>query len=109
LVAFLDAVIEIATRNIALMAAYEHAMTTQEPAAGTRHTSPTYLSWHAHVTALIAEARPDLDAELLGHILLGSLHSDLVRHLLQRGESKRLADTLHRLADTMLTPRSPQA
>jgi hypothetical protein len=47
-------------------------------------------------------ARPDLDAELLGHLLLGSLHSDLVLHLLRRGETERLTATLHELITTLL-------
>lgn len=96
--AFLDAVVELATGNIALMAAYERAE------EGERQESTVYQSWHAHVTALIAEARPDLDAELLAHILLGSLHSDLVLHLLRRGETERLVTTLRGLVASLLAP-----
>jgi AcrR family transcriptional regulator len=96
--AFLDAVVELATDNIALMAAYERAE------EGERQEGTVYRSWHAHVTALIAAARPDLDAELLAHILLGSLHSDLVLHLLRRGEAERLVTTLRRLVATLLAP-----
>jgi len=84
------------------MAAYDHALTTQEPAAGRRQDSPIYLAWHAHVASLIREVRPDLDADLLAHILFGALHSDLVMHMVRRGESKRLAKTLRQLVDTLL-------
>lgn len=96
LVAFLDAVIALATGNIALMSAYERAE------EGERQAAPAYQAWHAHVRALIAEARPELDADLLAHILLGSLHSDLVVHLLRRGEADRLSATLRDLVRTLL-------
>jgi AcrR family transcriptional regulator len=91
--AFFDAVITLATKNIGLMAAYEH---TEDRQAGAM-----YQAWHQHVTALLAESRPDLDGELLAHILLGSLHSDLVVHLLRRGETERLRRTLHQLASSL--------
>lgn len=99
--AFLDAVIEMATRNIALMAAYERSEDGRQEAR-------LYQVWHRHVSGLIATARPDLDAELLGHILLGSLHSDLVLHLLRRGETSRLRSTLHKLVETLLAPRGAE-
>jgi AcrR family transcriptional regulator len=102
LAAFLDAAVEIATRNADVMAAYDHALTAQESADFSRQTTTVYRAWHAHISALIAEADPALDAELLAHVLLGSLHSDLVRHLLARGESQRLAGTLRSLAAALL-------
>jgi AcrR family transcriptional regulator len=95
LVAFLDAMVELATRNVALMAAYERS-------TGDRHSSPIYQTWHDHVSGLIAEARPELDADVLAHIILGSLHSDLVVHMLRRGESGRLATSLRELVTTLL-------
>jgi AcrR family transcriptional regulator len=111
LIAFLDATMELATANVALIAAYEHAMTNEERTHSTRQASPLYQAWHQHVSDLIAQANPELDGELLSHILLGSLHSDLVRHLLLRGESQRLARTLRQLATTLLTtpPGPPPA
>jgi AcrR family transcriptional regulator len=98
LLAFLDALIELATRNVALLAAYERA------AEGERQEGTAYQSWHRHVSALIAECRPDQDAELLAHILLSSLHSDLVLHLLRRGETERLTATLHQMVRTLFAP-----
>ena len=95
-IAFFDAILGVATRNAALMAAYEHAE------SGERQEGLLYQVWHQHVSSLIAQARPDLDAELLGHLLLGSLHSDLVLHLLRRGETERLTATLHELITTLL-------
>jgi AcrR family transcriptional regulator len=99
LTAFLDAVVELATRNVALVAAYEDAAPEERQAGG------VYQYWHRHVSTLIAQARPELDAELLAHILLGALHSDLVLHLVRRGDTDRLTATLRELVAGLLTPR----
>lgn len=99
LLAFLDAVVGLATRNAALVAAYEGAAPEE------RQAGDFYQHWHRHVSALIIEARPELDAELLAHILLGALHSDLVVHLVRRGETDRLEATLHELVGSLLTAR----
>jgi len=98
LAAFLDAAVEIAARNAAVMAAYDHALTAQQA----EEVGSVYRDWHAHISALIAQARPDLDAELLADLLLGSLHTDLARHLMSRGETERLTATHHQLITTML-------
>jgi AcrR family transcriptional regulator len=98
LLAFLDAVVDLATRNVALVAAYEEA--AQED----RQASDVYQYWHRHVRTLITQARPELDAELLAHIFLGALHSDLVVHLVRRGDTDRLRATLHELVGSLLAP-----
>jgi AcrR family transcriptional regulator len=95
LAAFFDAVVTLATKNIGLMAAYERAEESE------RQASEMYQAWHRHVRGLLAESRPDLDAELLAHILLGSLHSDLVIHLLRRGETERLRKALRQLVSSL--------
>src|ERR1700754_1222538 len=64
LVAFFAAVAVVAARNGNLMAAHEHAMVTRKGAAEQpRQENPIYLTWHRHVSGLIAEGRPDVDAE----------------------------------------------
>ncbi|GAA2394393.1 TetR/AcrR family transcriptional regulator [Nonomuraea africana] len=75
LLGFLDELAELAGRNIALFAAHERAC------AEDKYADPTYLRWHAHVSALIAEARPGRDADFLAHAILGSFDGELVRHL----------------------------
>jgi AcrR family transcriptional regulator len=95
LTAFFDAVVELASRNVKVMAAFEQA-------SSDRLQSPTYLAWHAHVSSLIAPARSELDAELIAHLLLGSLHSDLILHLLRTGEAPRLATGLRSMIETLL-------
>jgi AcrR family transcriptional regulator len=99
LLAFLDAVIDLATRNVALVAAYEKAAEEE------RQAGDVYQYWHRHLSQLITQARAELDAELLAHILLGALHSDLVVHLVRRGDTDRLTATLHELVGSLLTPR----
>ena len=95
LAAFFDAVVELATRNVKVMAAFEQASTD-------RLNSPVYLSWHAHVSGLIASATPALDADLIAHLLLGSLHSDLVLRFLRTGETDRLTAGLRSMIATLL-------
>jgi AcrR family transcriptional regulator len=95
LAAFFDAVIELASRNVKVMAAFEQASTD-------RLSSPIYVSWHAHVTRLLQAAAPSLDADLIAHLLLGALHSDLMLHLLRTGETDRLAAGLRSMIETLL-------
>lgn len=95
LAAFFDALVGLATRNVKVMAAFEQASTD-------RLSSPIYVAWHAHVSGLIALASPSLDADLTAHLLLGSLHSDLMLHLLRTGESDRLAAGLRSMVSTLL-------
>lgn len=103
LAAFLDAAVEIAARNGAVMAAYDRALTAREAEVFSRQANSAYRDWHAHASALISEARPDLDAELLADLLLTSLHSDLARHLMSRGETGRLTATLRQVTTILLT------
>lgn len=91
LIAMLEAVVELAERNIGLVTAHELALLTQKRSGEARQTDATYVFWHAHVAGLIAEARPDFDAELLGHVLLGSMHSEPMVELLRRGDGERVA------------------
>ncbi|MEV4016613.1 helix-turn-helix domain-containing protein [Nonomuraea angiospora] len=98
LLAFLDELCELAERNLALFAAHERAC------AEDKYRDPTYLRWHAHVTALVAEARPEggLDAEFAAHTLLGSFDADLARHVMADGGVARLKSAVRGLAETLL-------
>jgi AcrR family transcriptional regulator len=107
LTAFLDAVVEVASANVGLMVAYDRVLTSEERTAMSRHAGPVYESWHAHIATLVAEERPDLDAELLAHVILGSLYSDPLRHLLLRGQSQRLFTTLEWLTAAVLDTPPP--
>jgi len=101
--AFLDAVVELVTRNVGLIAAVDHAAATQRHGAHDEH--PVYVFWHGHLAGLIAAQAPDTDADLLAHLVLGSMHSEPVLGMLRRGESARIAAGLRVLAAGLLPAR----
>lgn len=107
LAAFLDAVISLASRNAGLLTAHEHAVATRKDTAGGREANPVYLFWHEHASALIAQARPGLDADLLAHFLLGSLHTDAVARLVRDGQASRVQAGMRSLAATLLGAGDP--
>jgi hypothetical protein len=81
----------------------EHRLDRRLRAGHQRQSGQPGLSRLAlHVRALIAEARPELDVELLAHVLLGSLHSDPIVHQLRSGESDRPAACLRDMVDSLL-------
>jgi AcrR family transcriptional regulator len=96
LAAFLDAALELVTSNINLISAHERA-------AAHRHgDSPIYLAWHGHIAELIAEARSDLDADMLAHVILGAMSSDVVVRVLRAGQTERLSRSLGVLVGSVL-------
>lgn len=107
LAAFLDAVIDLASRNVGLLTAHEHALATRKDTAAARETNPVYLFWHNHASTLIAQAGPGLDADLLAHILLGSLHTDAVARLIRDGQAERVQACMHILTATLLGSGGP--
>ncbi|MFF2809939.1 TetR/AcrR family transcriptional regulator [Streptomyces sp. NPDC058000] len=111
LLAFLDAVVELIARNKGLLAALCHASTTaQRPATEDDEPHgehPFHAFWHGHVSALLAAQRPDLDAGLLAHFLIGALQNEPVLRLLERGETARVAGTLRALVVGLLDAVPP--
>ena len=104
LLAFLSAMIEVVGRNKGLLAALgQEVASMPKPHDGPARENPTYQTWHGHISTLLAEARPDLDAELLADLLLAGLHSDPVLRLLEQGDTERLTAALHSLAAGVLT------
>ncbi|WP_328389233.1 TetR/AcrR family transcriptional regulator [Streptomyces sp. NBC_00400] len=103
LLAFLDAVVEVVGRNKGLLAALGQAATTSHDAqedAPEQHS--VYGFWHGHISGLLAEERPDLDAELLAHVLMGALQNGPIVRLLGQGEARRLAMSLRLLVTGVL-------
>ncbi|MEU7022156.1 TetR/AcrR family transcriptional regulator [Streptomyces sp. NPDC046203] len=96
LLAFLDAVVDVVGRNKGLLAALGQAVPHDAPEDSAEQSS-VYWFWQGHISTLIAEERPDLDAELLAHILLGALRNGSVVHLLGQGETRRLTESLRLL------------
>ncbi|MCP9951456.1 TetR/AcrR family transcriptional regulator [Actinomadura madurae] len=94
LLAFLSAVVEVVGRNKGLLAALGGAVTPPRD-GGDR---PVYRFWHGHVSTLLAEARPDLEAEVVADLLLACLHAEPTLRMLERGEGERVAFALRALA-----------
>jgi AcrR family transcriptional regulator len=60
-----------------------YASETAKP--GARYETGAYQAWHQHAANLIAEARPDADAEIIADLLLAPFAAELHRHLTVRG------------------------
>jgi AcrR family transcriptional regulator len=99
LLAFLSAVVDVVGRNKGLVAALGQAI----PPRSRDDDHPVYTFWHNHIRTLIAEQRPDLDAPLLADLLLAGVVADPILPLLERGETERLKQALHLLAEGVLT------
>lgn len=115
LLAFLDAVIEVVGRNKSLLAelafsgAAEPAATDKGAAAGEgaakddrRDDHPVYRFWHGHISTLIGAQRPDVDAEMIAHVLLGALHSEPILACLAGDGPARPAAAVRALARAIL-------
>ncbi|MGW5382784.1 helix-turn-helix domain-containing protein [Nocardia sp. NPDC003963] len=83
LLAFFDAMARLVIDNLALMEVYRSV--PPHP-----RTEEFHLFWRAHITALLREARPDLDAETVGRLLLDSLAGPTVPELVRGGSTERL-------------------
>jgi AcrR family transcriptional regulator len=100
LLAFLDAVIEVVSRNKSLLAELAFSAVTepvvnvvnvvsQDDASAKHDDHPVYRFWHGHISALITAQRPGADAEMIAHVLLGALHSEpILAHLAAEGPQR---------------------
>ncbi|WP_228001542.1 TetR/AcrR family transcriptional regulator [Nocardia australiensis] len=98
LLAFFDAFVRLLSDNIEVTAAY---------LAGPPHPRAAEIHdyWDAHITALLREARPDLDAELVGRLLFGALGGPLVQNLARAGETDRLLTAVRELVESVVKDR----
>ena len=104
LLAFLDAVVEVVARNKGELAALGHAVTPTHGSGDDMRAHPVYRAWHTHLGGLLAELRPDLDADVVADVLLGSLQSGPILQLFERGEGRRLGAALRALALGLIQP-----
>ncbi len=95
LLAFLAAVVEVVGRNKGLVAALGQAVTAQHH-HGEDH--PVAVFWHGHVRNLIAQERPDADAEALAELLLAGLTAEAVIRRIAAGHTDRVTAALQTLA-----------
>ncbi|MFF8788034.1 hypothetical protein [Streptomyces sp. NPDC015125] len=94
---------DVVGRNKGLLAALGQAATaSRDTQEDSREQHSVYGFWHGHISGLLAEARPGLDAELLAHVLLGALQHGPIVHLLGHGEARRLARSLRLLVTGVL-------
>lgn len=112
LLAFIDAVVEVVSRNKSLMAELARSGLADPPAgkagkAGKaaiqeREEHPVYWFWHDHVSALISAERPGADADLIAHLMLGAIHSEPVLAQLAADGPERLGAAMRALAGAVL-------
>jgi|GEM_PF-2260154 AcrR family transcriptional regulator len=76
--------------------------------AGPDESHPVYAVWHAHLSGLIGEARPDLDAPMIAHLLLAALHSEPILAVLEGNGGDRVAAAVRSLALPLLAPPSAE-
>ena len=104
LLAFIDGVIEVVSRNKGLLAALDHAEAVVQAKIPDDDPPPLHALWHRHISDLIHEARPDLDADLTAHLILASLHSDPIQRLLTaEGGADRLSGGLKTIIAAVLS------
>lgn len=97
LCAFVAAYVEFVDANLDLV----HMSETASP--GSRYRVGGYPTWHAHARALISQARPDLDADCLAHLVLAGLAADLRRAVRDGCPTQRATDGVVTLVGLILT------
>jgi hypothetical protein len=94
------------SRNKSLLAELAYSAAIDPPAPKTiardRDGHPVYRFWHGHISSLIAAQRPDADADMIAHVMLGALHSEPILAQLTTEGPKRLATTMRALACAVL-------
>ncbi|MFB7716475.1 MULTISPECIES: TetR/AcrR family transcriptional regulator [unclassified Nocardia] len=98
LLAFFDAMTVMMAENVELMAAYTGAPIPPHP-----RTAEFHGTWDRHITDLLGEARPDLDAEAAGRLLFSSVGSEVARAMVRAGETERLRNAIRALVKSVLT------
>ncbi|MEV0335487.1 helix-turn-helix domain-containing protein [Nocardia sp. NPDC050717] len=95
LLAFFDAMTRMVADDVELIAAYR-AMPPHPRSA------EFHAFWAEHVTTLLREVRPDIDAETVGALLLSTLGGELAQHLARAGEVDRLRAGVRELVRSVL-------
>ncbi|WP_019927047.1 TetR/AcrR family transcriptional regulator [Nocardia sp. BMG111209] len=95
LVAFFAAFTDVVTDNAELMLAYQ-AMPPHEDA------EELHVFWNEHVTALLREVRPDLDAQMVGMLLMAPLGGELLPQLARSGAKDRARAAMVQLVESVV-------
>ncbi|MEV6363983.1 TetR/AcrR family transcriptional regulator [Nocardia asteroides] len=96
LLAFFDAMTGMVTHDVELIAAYQ-AMPPHPRSA------EFHAFWAGHVTGLLHEVRPEIDAETVGALLLSTLGGELAQQLARAGEVDRLRAGVRELVRSVLS------
>jgi AcrR family transcriptional regulator len=75
---------------------------SESASPGARYRIGSYRLWHRHVAILIAQARPELDADFLAHALLAPLSADQRMALRNEIDPERLRSGLEVLTTSIL-------
>ena len=98
--AFLDAYLDLLDRHVELF------MDSENASNGARYRIGSYRLWHRHIAMLVEEARPELDADYLAHVILAPLAADLHNALRTEGfDLARMQSGLRAVALAVLGPR----
>ena len=96
--AFLTAYLDLLDRHLELF------MDSENASDGARYRIGSYNLWHRHLSHLVEQSRPDLDADHTAHVLLAPLAADLHQALRDRGFSlDRLKTGTEAIARALLT------
>ena len=94
--AFLVALAKLYLRELDLV----HASETASP--GARYRLGAYAAWRQHLTLLVHEAKPELDANLVAHLLLAPLAAESLVEIRRLRRAGALPEELRRLARMLL-------
>ncbi|RZQ63487.1 TetR/AcrR family transcriptional regulator [Amycolatopsis suaedae] len=95
--AFLCAYLRFLEQHLDLV----HLSDTAAP--GARYRFGGYWFWHRHVAALLGQARPEVDADYLAHVLLGPLAAEQRRALAGEYAAERVLAGLRTMLKLVLT------
>lgn len=97
--AFVAALLDYAEEHLPVLLASEVAR------PGARYATGAYAAWHQHAAILLAELRPDADAEILADVLLAPFAAELLAHLRERDVPRaQLAAALAAQVEALATP-----
>ena len=98
LLAFFDAMFRLIVDNVELMIAYDNATTDSQ-------AEEINAFWHRHITELLKEATPGVDAVVMSRVLLSVLNPDVVLHHIRTRQTERLAASVHGLVAAVVAHR----
>lgn len=95
LLAYFDAMFRLIVDNVELMIAYDNSTSEAQE-------DEINVFWARHIAVLLTEARPDVDAPVLGRLLLGALNPDVVLQHIRAGQTDRLAQAVRHLVASVV-------